>query len=113
VITKEQALTVNRFHENTPRSNGACYVWRRNGRTQTWVTRPDHFKVPVKHGMWSYDYITQDNAHEFHTEADCPMHKKDEDEAPFTAVAFTVYDSASDQFISLYTTDSGDGGSTE
>lgn len=111
MITKEQALTVNRFHENTPRPNGTCYEWRRNGGTQTWVTRPEHFKVPVKYGMRSYDYITQDNAHEFHTEADCPMNKKDEDEAaPFTAVGSLVYDSTDD---SLHPADSGDGGSTE
>jgi hypothetical protein len=24
---------------------------RRNGKTQTWVTRPDHFSIPIKAGL--------------------------------------------------------------
>ena len=32
--------------------------WRRNGKTKLWKTRPDQFKIPVKHGLYQYGYIT-------------------------------------------------------
>lgn len=35
--------------------------WRRNGRTKTWKTRPGEFRIPVKHGLRSYGYITEYN----------------------------------------------------
>ncbi len=34
--------------------------WRRNGKTRYWKREPDKFVVPVKHGMYNYDHITQD-----------------------------------------------------
>lgn len=60
MVTKEQALTADLFHS----SYGDR--WRRNGKTKTWVTRPNEFRVPVKWGMFSYGYITESNAHEYH-----------------------------------------------
>lgn len=66
MITKAQALTVNNFemvsHKN---ADGTPVRWRRNGKTKTWKTRPAEFSIPVKHGLYDYGYITQDNAHEF------------------------------------------------
>lgn len=32
-------------------------LWRRNGATQTWKTRPGDFRVPVKYGMRSYGQL--------------------------------------------------------
>lgn len=34
---------------------------RRNGRTQTWKTRPNDFRIPVKAGLRSTAQITHDN----------------------------------------------------
>jgi hypothetical protein len=34
---------------------------RRNGKTQTWKTRPNDFKIPVKYGLYDYFYIDQNN----------------------------------------------------
>ena len=87
MITKEQALTADSFIQVSELlgdiklnygsmtkvfiPNGQVkpldkvISWRRNGKTQTWKTRPDDFKVPIKHGLYSYGYITQDNAHLF------------------------------------------------
>ena len=81
MITMEQALTAQRFHRNGckrtvgPRGGVTTAVeeWRRNGATKTWKTRPGEFRIPVKWGMRSYDYITQREADRFHTEADCPL----------------------------------------
>jgi hypothetical protein len=81
MITKNQALSVNDFHYGTctretgPRGGVKERIerWRRNGSTQTWKTRPREFRLPVKYGMRGYSVITQDNASDFHTEADCPL----------------------------------------
>lgn len=51
-ITREQALTLDTFHrpgQFVP-DRDRCYVWRRNGRTQTWATRPTHYRVPIQYG---------------------------------------------------------------
>jgi len=47
-------------------------IARPNGRCQTWKTRPNDFRLPVKHGMYEYGEITQDNADCFHLASDCP-----------------------------------------
>lgn len=71
MITREQALTLDTFH--TPAiSMRHCYVWRRNGQTQTWKTRPNDYRVPVKFGLYSYDQITQKQAHAYYAPTDCP-----------------------------------------
>lgn len=84
MITKEQALTAREFHVTTagyciehvgPRGGVTIKqeVWRRNGATQTWVTRPDDFRIPVKHGLRHYGQIHENNADGFHTAEDCPL----------------------------------------
>lgn len=87
MITKEQAITADNFIQvarptGSEKINyngfGTIFVpdggsvplvnvikWRRNGKTKTWKTRPDEFKIPIKHGLYSFGYITQDNAHLF------------------------------------------------
>jgi hypothetical protein len=46
-------------------------AWRRNGKTKTWKTRPGQFQIPVKHGLYDYAYITQDDGH-CHVASECP-----------------------------------------
>lgn len=66
MITKEQALTLNEFwlEITNPRHKrfGQRARFRRNGKTQTWKTRPNDFKVPVKYGLYEFDYVTNENA---------------------------------------------------
>jgi hypothetical protein len=38
--------------------NGRYWRLRRNGRTQTWKTRPTDFRIPVKAGLKSCGEIT-------------------------------------------------------
>jgi hypothetical protein len=73
VITRQQAVDteITRFHEEHEPA-GKIYEWRRNGATQTWKTRPDDFRLPIKYGQKSYDNITPANAHLMHAEQDCP-----------------------------------------
>lgn len=81
MITYEQAMTADRFHEDGcsetvgPRGGVTrkVYEWRRNGATKTWKTRPGEFRVPVKYGMRDYSYIDQWDARRFHVESECPL----------------------------------------
>jgi len=78
-VTKAQAMTAREFHfgqctkQVGPRG-GVTWkteTWRRNGMTKTWKTRPDHFSVPIKYGLYGYSYLDHANADEFHIAEDC------------------------------------------
>ena len=81
MITKQQALTAQEFHAEGcrrivgPRGGAQVFItrYRRNGKTETWKTRPDDFRIPVKHGLKSCGQIHPGNAAQFHTLADCPL----------------------------------------
>lgn len=81
MITKHQALNADEFHYGTctrtvgPRGGITERVerWRRNGATQTWKTRPDEFRVPIKYGLRGYSSITSHNAYQFHLASECPL----------------------------------------
>lgn len=45
---------------------------RVTGRCQTWKTRPDAFRLPVKHGLRESGAITEANAQDWHLASDCP-----------------------------------------
>lgn len=64
MITKEQALTENMFHDEK------CNNWRRNGRTQTWKREPNAFRVPVKFGLYDYGQISNHSSWEVHVPSD-------------------------------------------
>jgi hypothetical protein len=81
MITKQQALTANEFHlgpcKRTVGPRGGVTVksnvWRRNGKTQTWVTRPNDFRIPVKYGLRTCGAILDFTAENWHTAEDCPL----------------------------------------
>ena len=39
--------------------------WRANGKLKTWKRAPTRFKLPIKHGLYSYAYIDETNCHLF------------------------------------------------
>jgi hypothetical protein len=49
---------------------------RVSGKCQTWKTRPDDFKLPVKYGMYESLYITPENAALFITEQEYQSRKE-------------------------------------
>lgn len=71
MITKRDAMTASEFHEEHEPA-GKIYTWHRNGACKTWKTRPEEFRLPVKYGLRSYDYITETNASRFHVAEECP-----------------------------------------
>lgn len=66
MVTKEQALTETNFTKLV-QVNGKNIVrkWRANGKCKTWKRNPERFQLPIKHGLYSYGYITEENAHLF------------------------------------------------
>ena len=63
--------TCKRYHGLRGGLTFTPIVFRRTGKTKTWVTRPDNFRVPVKRGLRNSWEITHDNGHEFHTIQSC------------------------------------------
>ena len=59
-MTREQIETALDSHKMSVRMrNGKLWMVRRNGRTQTWKTRPSEFRIPIKFGFKGYGEITQ------------------------------------------------------
>lgn len=67
MITLEQAKNLSYddilYHVENRNADGTPQRWRVNGRPQTWKTRPDEVKVPVKHGLRDHDYLTHADLH--------------------------------------------------
>jgi hypothetical protein len=51
---------------------------RPSGRCQTWKTRPDDFRLPVKYGLYESSAIVPSNAEDFHLASECPALAKAE-----------------------------------
>ena len=45
--------TINKNADGTPQR------WRVNGKPKTWKTRPNEVKVPLKYGLYRFDYLTK------------------------------------------------------
>lgn len=60
MVTKEEASTAREFTEVA-----TGRTWRRNGATQTWKTRKDEFRTPIKFGLYGYGQLTHLNADQF------------------------------------------------
>lgn len=76
MITKDQALTIDEVHSNVQKRNGQCYTFKRNGRTQTWKTKPNDFRLPIKNfGLRIYGAVTHEST-EYHAPEDCPANQE-------------------------------------
>ena len=49
------------FHRN---ADGTPQRWRVNGKCKTWKRNPERFQVPLKHGLYNYDYLNEDTANQ-------------------------------------------------
>lgn len=76
MITLKQIQDYERFHGPGIYRDGTCHIWNGNGRCQTWKTRPDDFRKPVKYGLYDYSAITPENAHLFHIPSECETLRK-------------------------------------
>ncbi len=69
MITKDIALTLHLgqilHHISVKNADGTPLRVRVNGKCQTWKTRPDEFRIPVKHGLYDHGEITKFNGDEW------------------------------------------------
>ena len=61
-LTKENQAEANMFYSKALKNaDGSPLKARRSGKTKTWKTRPNEFRIPVKYGFKHSFYITQNN----------------------------------------------------
>lgn len=51
------------YHLAFKNADGTAQRWRVNGKVKTWKTQPNRVQVPIKHGLYNYDYLTEDTLH--------------------------------------------------
>jgi len=74
-ITLEQAKAL-RFgdiiHEDgASNADGSCRRWRVNGKVKTWKRSPGRVQVPLKYGLYKYDYLTENELGKVHLADEC------------------------------------------
>lgn len=63
MATKIEIQTAKSFaHKTLKNADGSAMRCRASGKCQTWKTRPNEFKLPVKYGLYNSFYITETNA---------------------------------------------------
>ena len=62
-ITLEQAKQLRNgdtlYHVRNRNADGTAQRWRVNGKPKTWKRSPERVQVPLKHGLYTYDYLTE------------------------------------------------------
>ncbi len=51
------------YHVRDRNADGTPLRVRVNGRVKLWKTRPEHFRLPCKYGMYQGVQITHENCH--------------------------------------------------
>lgn len=74
-MTREQAVELKIgaiIHEtNGFNKDGTCRRWRVNGIPRAFKRVPENFRVPIKHGIYAYGYLTKWNVMDMHLESEC------------------------------------------
>ena len=47
------------YHRINNNADGTPQRWKVNGKPKTWKRSPERVRVPIKHGMYHYDYLTE------------------------------------------------------
>ena len=65
MITLDQAKALKPgdiiYHVTHRNADGTAQRWKVNGQVKTWKTFPGRVRVPVKHGLHSFDYVDETN----------------------------------------------------
>jgi len=61
-IEEAKSLTVGTilYHTENKNADGTPQRWKVNGKVKTWKRSPERVQVPLKHGLYDYDYLTED-----------------------------------------------------
>lgn len=72
MILKDDAINLpigTILHHYTEKgSDGKPIRCKVNGKCKTWKTKPNQFRLPVKHGLWTCFYITEMNGADWRRE---------------------------------------------
>ena len=64
-ITLDQAKNLNYgqilHHTINKNADATPQRWRVNGKVKTWKRSPERVQVPVKYGLYGFDYITEND----------------------------------------------------
>ena len=67
MLTLEQAkgLAIGQtlYHVTNRNADGSPQRWRVNGAVKTWKRDQGRVRVPLKHGLYAYGHLTQDDLH--------------------------------------------------
>lgn len=47
------------YHNKNKNADGTPQRWKVNGKPQTWKRSPERIRIPVKHGLYKFDEITE------------------------------------------------------
>ena len=47
------------YHAHERDSQNRPVRWRVNGKPKVWKRNPERVRVPIKHGMYDYDYLEE------------------------------------------------------
>ena len=65
MITLQQAKNLKHgdilHHTVNKNADGTPQRWRVNGMVKRWKRNPDRIQVPLKHGLYRYDYLTEND----------------------------------------------------
>ena len=65
MITILEAMNLTRNNRITIIIDGKTKVYRVNGKIKLWKRDNTRFKLPIKHGLYTFDYLTDENNHLF------------------------------------------------
>jgi len=51
------------YHKRNKNADGSAQRWRVTGKPKTWKRNKNKIRVPIKHGLYTHDAITQHNRH--------------------------------------------------
>lgn len=51
------------YHINNKNSDGTAQRWWVYGKVKTWKRDPNRVKVPLKYGLYRFDYLTENDLH--------------------------------------------------
>ena len=53
------------YHLVERNADGSPFRARVNGKCKTWKTRPEDFRLPIKHGLYKHYYVTPESSNEW------------------------------------------------
>jgi len=64
-ITLEQAKALEKgntvYHVTNRNTDGTAQRWTVNGKVKTWKRDPSRVEIPIKSGMYGFDYLTEND----------------------------------------------------